>query len=605
MTVTGGGTFAVNAGGASGTVSLSGPVTIDGNSTLKITSPNQQFLGSTTIGSGSRFVLDTNGVLRSISSSGGTNNTYSGAGFFELRDGAIFTASGNGANTAVISAPVTLSGTTAYFGATNTNSMSITGGIGGTGAIVFASTISANGGGAGIVNVGGTGTYAGNSIINNAASGAVRIVNDNALSTASGAVWGNGGTSNVGFLDLNGSSQQFASIATNLGGTATAGGIVNSSATGSTLTISGSATTTFAAPIGAVVTENVGGGNTLSTNTNVSLVLNAANTGTLHLTGASPYTGSTIINGGTLAVDGALSGTSGISVGSGGTLAGVGAVNAAATVALAGGALAMSGGSVGAVHVTADSSWSGSATAASITVDSGKTLNMSGTATVTTEIDVAGSRLVNNGTLHATVDVTAGGVVHGSGSFDTLNVGNGGSVSPGNSPGTMTSANTTWDNGGTYVWEINHLGSSFGDQTPAGTDPGWDKWDAGLLTIHSGFTVDVTSLTAGNSAGLLSGFDPSSSYEWLIATRTSGDFASDLGSIGLNLSGFANSYSGTFSLASGGGGSELFLDYTYTAVPEPGTLLLGFLATSSFAWRLRRRSTRVADTLGDETSLDA
>jgi hypothetical protein len=46
-----------------------------------------------------------------------------------------------------------------------------------------------------------------------------------------------------------------------------------------------------------------------------------------------------------------------------------------------------------------------------------------------------------------------------------------------------------------------------------------------------------------------------------------------------------NTLAGNFSLSVTG--DNLYLDYT--AVPEPGTLLLGALAASSLGWRLRRR----------------
>ena len=50
--------------------------------------------------------------------------------------------------------------------------------------------------------------------------------------------------------------------------------------------------------------------------------------------------------------------------------------------------------------------------------------------------------------------VNAGGTLAGSGSFDALVEVNG-VISPGNSPGTMSTGTQTWNDGGSYLWEIN------------------------------------------------------------------------------------------------------------------------------------------------------
>ena len=85
------------------------------------------------------------------------------------------------------------------------------------------------------------------------------------------------------------------------------GGNVTTSGAGGLLTISGSATTSYAGVI-----SGLG-----------DLTLGSANTGTQTLSGADTYTGATTINGGDLNITGSLGATV-VSVNGGGSLSGVG-----------------------------------------------------------------------------------------------------------------------------------------------------------------------------------------------------------------------------------------------------------------------------------------
>lgn len=425
----------------------------------------------------------------------------------------------------------------------------------------------------------GTGTLAGN-------VGVVEVVRaGTGTTTLSGTSNYSGATTiSGGVLAIDGTLSGTSGVVV------TGGSLAGSGTVSSAVNLAGGSINMAAGTVGAVsVTAN----STWSgAATAASLAIDTSRTLTIG-SGATATIGSAVTlgnSGSQLAVDGTLA-TSGVTVNAGATLAGIGIVSA--PVALGGGTLRMTGGTVGAVSATDNSNWLGSATAASLHIDAGKTLTVGGgavaTVSSTINLDAAGSKLVSNGTVHATVNVT-NGTLAGSGAVDAI-VANG-IVSPGNSPGTFNSGSTTWGASGTYVWQINELGASFGDQSKAGLDPGWDLWNTGdLQSIADGFKIEVNSLAGANS-GPLAGWNPNDNYHWLIATSNTGGGAVFSGALttlnsDLDYSPFAalNTLAGNFSLSVTG--DNLYLDYT--AVPEPGTLLLGALAASSLGWRLRRR----------------
>ncbi|MDY0164987.1 MAG: autotransporter-associated beta strand repeat-containing protein [Thermoguttaceae bacterium] len=162
----------------------------------------------------------------------------------------------------------------------------------------------------------GTNTYTGPTVV----SGSGRILragssqafgNNSALTVNSGAI-----------VELNGYSHAFGSIA----GSGTIRNRTGSYGSGSSnptvLTVGGNHTSTAFA--GVIEDGSFG----------LPLGLKKVGTGTLTLEGSNNYTSTTLVDAGTLKVDGSLSGTSGVTLGAGATLAGSGTV--AATVGGAG-----------------------------------------------------------------------------------------------------------------------------------------------------------------------------------------------------------------------------------------------------------------------------
>jgi autotransporter-associated beta strand protein len=178
-------------------------------------------------------------------------------------------------------------------------------------------------------------------------------------------------------------------------------------------------------------------------------------------------------------------------------------------------------------------------------------------------------------------------------STHAMTIGLGGVINPGNSPGTANVGSQTWNDGGTYLWEINASDDAGGT---IGTDPGWDWLDiTGALELGSlgsgGFTIDIDSLTAGNIAGDAVGFDTWTKgnpgdvdYSFIIATASGGINNFDADKFTLDSSGFTNGPSWDWQIKLNG--SDLVLE-AY-AVPEPSSSALLGLGALAIALRRRR-----------------
>lgn len=188
-----------------------------------------------------------------------------------------------------------------------------------------------NGGGNGTLVLSNHATYTGTTNLSGAAAAVVRLGIDDALPV--GTTFSVNRTFNMAGFD-----QRIGGLNSNN----VNGGVTNTEATTSTLTIDGNVTGTFTGLIGATALSG--------SNNDLALVLASTNTGTLTLARGSEntYTGGTTINGGRLIAANdpstflSATGSGPVAVNNGGTLGGGGAVAGAVTVA-SGGHIAPSG----------------------------------------------------------------------------------------------------------------------------------------------------------------------------------------------------------------------------------------------------------------------
>jgi fibronectin-binding autotransporter adhesin len=170
----------------------------------------------------------------------------------------------------------------------------------------------------------------------------------------------------------------------------------------------------------------------------------------------------------------------------------------------------------------------------------------------------------------------------------TIIINSGGVISPGNSPGTATTGAQTWNDEGSYLWEINNSNGT------KGADEGWDWLDIdGTLDLTNlstgGFTIDITSLTTANDPGFAAGFSYSGlaygdsfGTTFIIASaNTISGF--DTGLFTLDDSAFVN---GKLDWSIIESGNDLVLSAVF--VPEPSSTALLGLGLSSLLLRRKR-----------------
>ena len=194
--------------------------------------------------------------------------------------------------------------------------------------------------------------------------------------------------------------------------------------------------------------------------------------------GVYSYSGATDVQGGTLDMQGTLTGTSGVTVHSG-----------------------------AAFHYSNDNA-----------LDRDVTLD-GGTFRHTSTADYAGALTHNSGELEGT---------NWEGSLSGLTIGAGQTVAPGTSPGAAVTSSQTWAPGGTFEFEINNPDGTAGVNWDHLTVS--DSLDISGLSPANPFTISLVSLTAADDPGVLAGFDPEADYEWEFASygTLGGTFSADL-----------------------------------------------------------------------------
>jgi autotransporter-associated beta strand protein len=250
----------------------------------------------------------------------------------------------------------------------------------------------------------------------------------------------------------------------------------------------------------------------------------------------------------------------------------------------------------GATHKTAlektgigTATLTGANTYAGATTITGGTLAISGAGAIANSptIIVGASTTFNVSAVTGGYTLGAGQTLSGTGTVSgAMTVA--GTLSPGNSPGSITTGNQTWVDGGDYNFQM------LDAEGVAGT--GFDQIQiTGTLNLSSltagGFNINLWSLSSvgPDENGNALNFDNTIDQSWTILTTSGGITGFDAADFVINV--VANNGTAGFSNALGGGSFSLGtasnnLVLNFTAVPEPGAALLGGLGLLAL---LRRR----------------
>jgi fibronectin-binding autotransporter adhesin len=578
--------------------------TFTGNVLLPSVTGSSDIFRFNSIGDGGNFTFARPSWREAVVYSGSSNiaftnrqialaSTVGGAGGLNGNGIPILMFQNNGAGTVTFNSNMATPGSTAssaffFFGGSNT------------GDNTFAGTIAAPGGS----NTLGIGKWdAGRWILsnpNNSYTGDVWIANgtlsvpaiDNAASNqplgrGSRIRLGNQGTS--GTLEFTGTTDSTTDKQVQLGNATAAqvgaGSILNNG-TG-TLSFTSATFNPTIAGITATRTLTLGGSNTGDNTIEGTIQNNAATgvvaltksgAGTWVLTGNNTYTGNTTIQGGSLEIGGGgvLGGgnyTGNISIASAnsGTLR----FNSTASQTLAGvisGAGSLVKNNTGSLTLTNANTYSGGTTVS------------------------GGTLLVNNTTGSATgsgsVTVLSGATLGGTGLISGP-VSLFGTISPGNSIGTLTTGSHTWNPSSVFEFEF----STDGSTGSAGS--AWDllaingALDLSNISSSSPMTIDLVTMADATTPGLLASWNPGVDTLWSgFVTTTGGITGFSADSFAFNTAGFANPlitplYEGFFSVIQNGNNLDLL--YTAVIIPEPSRPLLLAAALAPLILRRRRR----------------
>ncbi|MEO7599885.1 MAG: PEP-CTERM sorting domain-containing protein, partial [Opitutus sp.] len=228
-------------------------------------------------------------------------------------------------------------------------------------------------------------------------------------------------------------------------------------------------------------------------------------------------------------------------------------------------------------------------------------------------LGTSGTVTLNGGTLAVASNVTStfnsathslvvnSGRLSGTGTFvfdaslDVKSGINGGVVlSPGfTQPGILNlgftpGATLILNSGGSYNWKL---------MDATATSGGWDRIavvggvDVTATTIAP-FNLSITSVGTDGTSASATNFDLNSSYSWTLLSATS-ITGFDPTKFSIDTSLFLNqTLDGKFSLALDGSGTNLMLNYTAAAIPEPSTWALMITGVAALAVQSLRRQRR-------------
>ncbi len=542
--------------------------------------------GSTTVSSGAALEFSNNITTAEALSLAGTGISSGGA----LRN-----ISGNNTNSGAITLTASSrinsdAGTLALSGGITGTGYALT--VGGAGDVNIstsginmstAGTLAKDG--AGVLTVGAAGNYTGGTTLS---SGTLRAGNNSALGTGSLAL--NGGT-------LASDSATARTLGNNITmdgdvilGEASTGtgdlklsGTVALGASGRTFTVNNSLSE---------LSGNIGG--------DAGVGLTKSGSGTLVLSGNNSHSGTTTVGAGVLVLSNgsAVANTAAVALSdvAGATLsvAGSETIGSLRGGGATGGNVSIAGGQTLTVAETGGQTFAGviSNTGALAKTGAG-TLTLTAANTYTGATTVSAGKLVVDGSIASSaVTVTNTGTIGGSGSVGALTINGGGTLAPGNSPGTLYAASSTWGDGGKYDWEIFSLTNNPGTS--------WDLLSVtpGSLDLTGlsagGYTINLITLSGPSTQGALADFNSATNYSnWLIASAPiiSG-FNANLFNLDSSL--FVGA-TGAFAIEQRAitGGQGLFLTYTGGGqpIPEPSTwAAAALLAGCAALLRRRRRS---------------